>query len=146
MNKTTVSVRMKKLVPAAVIPRYAKNGDAGLDLVAVSFTENDLYIEYKLGLSMQIPNGYAGFILPRSSLSNYHLILANHVGLIDSGYRGEVTARFKKTHNGPDAKYYKAGDKICQLVIMPYPLVLIEETPELDSSERGSGGYGSSGT
>lgn len=141
----TVTIQMKKTHENAVIPRYAKNGDAGLDLVAVSIKETDLYIEYGLGLSMQMPQGYAGFILPRSSLSNYHLILANHVGLIDSGYRGEVTARFKKTNDGPSAKYYQIGDKICQLVIQEVPLVIIEEVKELESSQRGTGGYGSSG-
>lgn len=141
----TVEIQIKRLHPEAKLPKYSKAGDAGMDLTCVSLIETDLYIEYKLGLSMQIPQGYAGFILPRSSLSNYHLVLANHVGLIDSGYRGEVTARFKKTNDGPNAKYYQVGDKICQLVIMPYPLVLIQEVTELEESDRGTGGYGSSG-
>lgn len=150
-NMTREAQKMKtvdivKLVPEAVVPSYAKPGDAGLDLVAISMKETDLYIEYGLGLAMAIPEGYGGFILPRSSLSNYHLVLANHVGLIDSGYRGEITARFKKTNEGPNAKYYKVGDKICQMVILEVPKIKFQLVDSLSTTERGTGGYGSSGT
>lgn len=153
----TVNVKFKKLDPNAVIPKYAKRGDAGLDLTATSIEENDMYLEYGTGLSVQIPEGYVGLIYPRSSLSNYDLVLSNHVGVIDSGYRGEIKFRFKKVYrefgscegvvypNVRDFKKYNVGDRVGQLIIMPYPLVLIEEVTELEDSQRGNGGFGSSG-
>jgi dUTP pyrophosphatase len=148
-----VKVNIKKLVPEAVIPKYAKPGDAGLDLVATSMTETDMYIEYGTGLAFEIPPGYVGLIYPRSSLSNYDLVLSNHVGVVDSGYRGEVKFRFKKCDSlrNPQNvilngyKFYNVGDKIGQLIVMPYPLVLLNEVTELEESSRGFGGFGSSG-
>jgi dUTP pyrophosphatase len=157
----TVSLKIKKLSDKAVTPRYAKSGDAGLDLVATSMTETDMYIEYGTDLSMEIPLGYVGHIYPRSSLSNYDLILSNHVGVIDSGFRGEIRFRFKRTKfpkvyspqlyavdketTVDEAKLYKVGDKIGQLILEEIPLVIIEEVTELEDSERGFGGFGSSG-
>lgn len=141
-----MKVKVKKLNENAVIPKYAKDGDAGMDLVATSVTENDLYIEYDTGLAFEIPEGYVGLVFPRSSLSKYHLSLANAVGVVDSGYRGSVTARFKKTLDQAHANKYNVGDKIAQIIIMPYPTIEFEETDSLSSTERGAGGYGSSGT
>lgn len=140
-----MKVKIKKTHPDAVIPKYAKNGDAGLDLTAVTKEENDLYIEYNTHLAFEIPEGYVGLVFPRSSISKYHLNLANSVGVVDSGYRGSVTARFKKTLDNVHASSYTVGDKICQLIIMPYPQVEFEEVDELSSTERGAGGYGSTG-
>ena len=139
-------VNIKKMHKNAVIPKYAKDGDAGLDLVAVSRNENELYIEYDTGIALEIPEGYVGLVFPRSSISKYHLDLANSVGVVDSGYRGSVTARFKKTLDNVYANSYNVGDKICQIIIMPYPKVTFVEVEELSSTERGAGGYGSSGT
>jgi dUTP pyrophosphatase len=154
----TVSLKIKKLSDKAVTPRYAKAGDAGLDLVATSMTETDMYIEYGTDLSMEIPLGYVGHIYPRSSLSNYDLVLSNHVGVIDSGFRGEIRFRFKRTSNAENVyinngttsshvncKVYNIGDKIGQLILEEIPLVIIEEVTELEDSERGFGGFGSSG-
>lgn len=141
----TVTVKFKKLSDKAVIPKYAKAGDAGLDLVCTSITETGLYIEYGTDLAMELIPGYVGLIYPRSSLSNYHLLLSNHVGVIDSGYRGEIKFRFKQTLVSPAANVYKVGDKIGQLIIQEIPLVLIEEVDELEESSRGHGGFGSSG-
>jgi dUTP pyrophosphatase len=141
----TVNVKMKKFHPDAQIPKRSKIGDAGLDMVAVSIIETDLYIEYDTGIGMELPRNQVGLIFPRSSLSNYHLLLSNHVGVVDENYRGSIKFRFKKTNTGPNATYYKIGDRIGQLIVIPYPLVLIEEVDELESSNRGMGGYGSSG-
>jgi dUTP pyrophosphatase len=141
-----MKIKIKKLNENAVIPKYAKNGDAGLDLVAVSQSSNELYIEYGTGLALEIPEGYVGLIFPRSSISKYHLSMANSVGVVDSGYRGEVTVRFKRPNEGWWAKHYEVGDKIAQLVIMPYPQVELVEVTDLSETERGAGGYGSSGT
>lgn len=140
-----MKVKVKKLNSNATIPKYAKSGDAGMDLVAVSKTETELYVEYDTGLSFEIPEGYVGLVFPRSSISKYHLSLANAVGVVDSGYRGSVTARFKKTLDKAWAKEYDVGDRICQLIVMPYPEVEFEEVQELTETERGAGGYGSSG-
>lgn len=140
-----VNVNIKRLTPEAVLPKYAKTGDAGMDMTAISISENDMYIEYGTGIAIQLPSNYVGLIYPRSSLSNYDLILANHVGVIDSGYTGEIKFRFKKTDDRAYAKHYQVGDKIGQLMVMPYPRVIFTEVKELEQTERGIGGYGSSG-
>ena len=80
-------VKIKKLSPVAVVPSYAQMGDAGLDLTAVTVSDNANYIEYGTGLAVQIPEGYVGLVFARSSISKTSLILANGVGVIDSGYR-----------------------------------------------------------
>lgn len=143
--KKHIEVNFKKLVPEAVAPRYAKAGDAGMDLTAVSVSENELYIEYGTGIAIQLPQQHVGLIFPRSSLSNYHLILSNHVGVIDSGYTGEIKFRFKKTNVGPAANYYKVGDKIGQIIVQEIPLVIMNEVDELEETARGADGFGSSG-
>lgn len=143
--KNTVDVKVKRLSPDAVLPKYAKANDAGQDLTAISKVETQKYIEYGTGLALEIPRGYVGLIYPRSSLSNYDMVLANHVGVIDADYRGEIKFRFKKTNEGAYAKYYEVGDRIGQLIVVPFPVVQWEEVSELEETERGSGGYGSSG-
>ena len=93
-----MEVKIKKLCDSAVIPSYAKPGDAGMDLVATSRIF-DKYgnVEYGTGLAMEIPEGYVGLLFPRSSISKQDLSLANAVGVIDSGYRGEIKFKFKPT-------------------------------------------------
>lgn len=143
-------VKFKKLRPEATIPSYAKPGDAGLDLVTIDsgnhITVGD-YRVYKTGLAVEIPSGYVGLIFPRSSISKYDLVLANSVGVIDCGYRGEIEVRFKQTRqfDGFPVNYYQTGDRIAQLIIMPFPRVNVQEVSELSSTERGTGGFGSSG-
>lgn len=141
-----MKVKIKKLCPEAVIPSYAKDGDAGMDLTAVS-KEKDLHgnIVYGTGLAFEIPKGYVGLVFPRSSLSNKRMTMANSVGVIDSGYRGEVTAKFKPTkdHSYPQYDEYSIGDRAAQMIILPYPQIEFEEVEELSSTERGNGGYGS---
>lgn len=138
-----LSVNIKKLSPEAVIPSKGRAGDAGVDLTATSMTETDMYIEYGTGIAISVPEGYGGFILPRSSLSNYDLVLSNHVGLVDSNFRGEIKFRFKTTKASP--KVYNVGDRIGQLVILPVPEIVFVEVSTLDDSVRGTQGYGSSG-
>jgi dUTP pyrophosphatase len=99
-------------------------------------------MEYGTGLAVEIPEGHVGLLFPRSSISNSGLILTNSVGVIDSGYRGEIKFRFKHI---PDTAYYKPGDRIGQLIVMPYPEIDFQEVEELSSTERGEGGFGSSG-
>ena len=139
-----MKVQIKKLVPEAVIPSYSKAGDAGLDLTAVSEKHVDEssygYVEYGTGLAIKIPEGYVGLIFPRSSISNQGLILANSVGVVDSGYLGEIKLRFKYIAN---TNKYAIGDRVGQLIIMPYPSIEFEEVADLGTSERGEGGFGS---
>lgn len=140
-------VKFKKLNPNAVIPSYAKPGDAGLDLTAITMQSVDNgtygYIEYGTGLAIEIPQGYVGFIYPRSSISNTGMVLSNSVGVIDSGYRGEIKFRFKWINN---TAMYNVGDRVGQLVIMPYPTIEPQEADELTATERSEQGFGSSGS
>lgn len=138
-----MQVKIKKLQINAVIPQYAISGDAGLDLTAISKNNTDKYIEYGTGLSIEIPEGYVGLIFPRSSISKYDLLLANSVPVIDSNYRGEIMLRFKKIP--PYTDYYKVGERIGQLIIMPYPSIELITTDKLSSTERGEKGFGSTG-
>lgn len=144
-----VNVKIKRLNPQAVIPSYGTDGSAGMDITAsgvVTYT-ND-YIQYHTGLAFEIPPGYVMKIYPRSSISKYDLVLANNVPIIDSDYRGEVLLRFKivgHQSEGNSEKIYKPGDKIAQLIIEPYPKVEFTEVLELSDTERGNGGFGSTG-
>lgn len=139
-------VKIKKLDPKAVTPAYSKAGDAAMDLTAITIAKVDRdefgYMEYGTGLAFEIPEGHVGLLFPRSSISNSGLILTNSVGVIDSGYRGEVKFRFKHI---PDTAYYKPGDRVGQIIIMPYPQIELQEVDELSSSERAEGGFGSTG-
>jgi dUTP pyrophosphatase len=140
-----MKVKIKRLIPNVQIPKYANKSDAGLDLIATHISITDLYVEYSTGLAIEIPEGYVGLLFPRSSISKYHLCLANSVGVIDSGYRGEIMARFKKTSDSAHETLYNVGDKVVQLIILPYPSIELEEVDSLTQTERGSGGFGSSG-
>jgi dUTP pyrophosphatase len=139
-----MNIKIKKLHTDSVIPQYAKPGDAGLDLTAVSVSIVDNktsgYIEYDSGLAVEIPEGYVGLLYPRSSISDTGLILSNSVGVIDSGYRGSIKCRFKAI---PNTNIYNKGDRFAQLIIIPYPNITFEEVDELSETERGDGGYGS---
>lgn len=146
-----MKVKIKKLHPDSVLPTYAKEGDAGLDLVAVSKKIDDFgNIHYGTGLAFEIPKGYVGLVFPRSSICKTELDLTNSVGVIDSGYRGEVTAKFKPSlsighDNSKPVKSYAIGEKMAQMIIIPYPHIEFEEVDELSETERGENGYGSTG-
>ena len=147
LKSNNMKIKFKKLSSEAVTPTYAKDGDAGLDLTAISrnitVVKDYVYIEYGTGLAFEIPKGYVGLIFPRSSISKKDIILANAVGVIDSGYRGEVTFRFKRL--AWNSSLYNIGDKIGQLIVIPYPQIELEETNELSDTDRGVNGYGSTG-
>lgn len=139
-----MKVKIKKLHPDAVIPSYAKAGDAGMDLTAVRSTNDDgRHITYHTGLAVEIPKGHVGLLFPRSSVYKTSMALSNCVGVIDSGYRGEIMMKFAFS---PYSNIYGVGDRIGQLIIMPYPEVQFEEVAELSSTDRGVGGYGSTGS
>lgn len=156
-----MQVKIKKLVENAVIPSYSKQGDAGLDLTAVKKNYDiDGNTVYYTGLSFEIPDGFVGLLFPRSSNSKTDLRLTNSVGVLDSGYRGEVMFKYRNDSFGtmnPMLKNslangeigfsgeYEAGDRVGQLIILPYPKIELVEVEELSETERGEGGYGSSG-
>lgn len=149
-------VKIKRFVADAEIPRYANPGDAGMDLVAVTRTFDEFgNIVYGTGLGFEIPEGYVGLVFPRSSNCKKDLFLTNSVGVIDSGYRGEVTLKFKPTDlrcdkwgriNRQNKSFpYEVGERVGQLIIMPYPTIEFKEVAELSDSARGAHGYGSTG-
>lgn len=147
-----MKIKMKKLHPEAVLPKHQREGDAGADLVAISheYEMNDSGRElqvYGTGLAVEIPKGHVGLIFPRSSISKTALSLTNSVGVIDSNYRGEIKFKFALEDNARPAgtSVYKAGDRIGQLVIVPYVTIEAEEVQELDETIRGTSGFGSSG-
>lgn len=150
-----MQVRFKKLDPRAVIPSYAHTTDAGIDLTAISVSEDkDGNFVYGTGLAVEIPQGYVGLIFPRSSIAKHALSLSNAVGVIDSAYRGEIITKFKPaffyhkkiqmlTHE--QSKIYKVGERIAQMIILPYPTIEPIESAELTDTDRDSGGFGSTG-
>lgn len=157
-----MKVKIKKLHKDAVIPKYAQDGDAGLDLTATSIEYDDHgNAVYGTGLAIETPKDYVGYIFPRSSISKKTLALTNSVGVIDSNYRGEIMIKFKPDMKcfgiNPDnlqtleqsewveIKDYDIGDRIGQLIIMPIPKVEFEEVEELSDTNRGTGGFGSTG-
>jgi len=145
-----MKVKFKKLHPDAILPSYSKTGDAGMDLTAINhgdivLCDHTAYLNYRTGLAVEIPEGYVGLIFPRSSVSNLPVWLANSVGVIDSGYRGEIQFRFKLDSDAPFNSGYKAGDRIGQLIILPYPTIEPEWSDELSDTARGEGGFGSTG-
>jgi len=144
-----MKVRFKKLVDTAITPSYAKPGDAGQDMTAIGSKidpENN-FIEYFTGIALEVPEGHVGLLFPRSSTSKTDLRLANCVGVVDSGYRGEISFRYKFDKDSFFAKLkrFEDGDRVGQLVIMPYPQIEMEESDELSDTERGEGSYGSTG-
>ncbi len=158
-----MEVKIKKLYEDSILPTKAHATDAGYDLYAHSKSyDNDGNVVYGSGVAMEIPKGYVGLVFPRSSNAKKDLILSNSVGVIDSGYRGEISFKFKKnlklrTEYGTMGfdneielvkggyKDYSLRDRIGQIIIMPYPEIEFVEVDELSDSDRGDGSYGSSG-
>ena len=170
-----MKVRIKRLHKDAIVPQYAKKGDAGMDLTAVDYYYDlEGNVVYRTGLAIEIPEGYVGLIFPRSSICKRDINLVNAVGVIDSGYRGEITMKFKPSlcfhpneytdylasdkfddYDGVYIPYderipikphtYNYGERIGQIIIMPYPQIEFEEVEELTKTDRGDGGFGSSG-
>jgi len=138
-----MKVKIKKLHEDAIIPKYAKDGDAGMDLTAVDVTADAGVITYKTGLAVEIPRWHVGLLFPRSSVYKTGQSLTNCVGVIDSGYRGEIMLKFTLS---PYQREYQIGDRVGQLIIMPYPKIEFEEVEKLSSTDRGKGGYGSTGS
>ena len=160
-----MTIKVKKLDPEAVLPKSANPADAGYDLVALDdgVVAKDGYIQYRTGIAIAPPEGYHTEIFPRSSISKYDLALANSIGLVDNGYRGEILVRFKPTiimldyRKDPakivrcylnrleddELRIYKKGDRIAQLVVRKTENATFEWSEDLDQTVRGTGGFGS---
>ena len=140
-----MKVKIKKLSNNAIIPNYSKPGDAGLDITATEIISNTTFeVTYGTDISIKIPENHVGLLFPRSSIKKYEIQLSNSVGVIDSGYVGELLFTFIKT-KGLNSLKYKVGDRIGQLIILPYPQIEFEEVEDLGETERGENGFGSTG-
>jgi len=141
-----IELPIQRLREDAVLPAQAYEGDAGLDLAAAEGVElaPGARAVVGTGLAVAIPDGYAGFVQPRSGLAARHGIsVVNSPGLIDSGYRGEIRVVLLNTDRAEPFSV-EAGMRIAQLVVVPVPAVSVLETDELPGSERGARGFGSS--
>ena len=137
-------IKIKKLHEDAKIPKYAHYGDAAVDLTAVRQWEDQASnVCYGTGIAIEIPDGYVGLLFPRSSVSKTNLRLCNSVGVIDSGYRGEIMLKFDR--RGFVDNIYSVGDRVGQLMILPVPSIQFFEVDDLSSTARNSNGFGSSG-
>ena len=140
-------IKIKILDRSIPLPKYSHTGDAGLDLYSSINCELRPFERKKIptGIKISIPQGYAGFIQPRSGLAaKYGISIVNTPGLIDSGYRGEVCAILINL-DPKNSFEIKKGDKICQLVIHKVEEVKLEIVENLDKTIRGEGGFGSTG-
>ncbi len=141
-----IEVAVRKLREDAVLPRQAYEGDAGVDLAAcepLTLRPGERG-SVSTGIAVEIPDGYAGFVQPRSGLAARHgIAVLNSPGLIDSGYRGEIRVVLLNTDQKEDFEVIP-GMRIAQLVVAPVAAVRIVEVDELAVSERGSRGFGSS--
>ena len=135
-------VRYKKLNEKAKEPLKAHIEDAGFDLYCSRCGYEGLNWVCHSDIAFEIPEGYVGLIFPRSSIANTGMLLSNSVGVIDSSYRGEVSAKFRVVNN---EHHYREGERFAQMIIIPYPQIKLLESDELSDTERGAGGYGSSG-
>ena len=145
---SAITVPIKRLDPEAVIPSYAYAGDAGLDLRALETLVLKPFERALIptGLAIAIPEGYAGFVQPRSGFAlKRGLSIVNTPGLVDSHYRGELKIIAINLDPVNDIQIEK-GERIAQLVIQEVPVVTLTVVDELDATDRGAGGFGSSGT
>lgn len=165
-----MQVKFKKLHKKAVIPTKAHPTDAGFDMVAVTKTVTDKFVEYDTQIATAIPEGCVGLIFANSRVSKYDLDLANAVGIVDANYRGSIRFRYKHTIHPQTGicahkikyfnlvkdvepvpipfhpKEFNVGDVVGQLIIIPIPEVEFVEVEELDETDRGEGGFGSTET
>ena len=143
-----MELKFKKLHEKAVLPSRSHATDAGLDLTTYGFTQEvdasgKLILVYHTGLAVEIPEGYMGLLFMRSSVANKSLTLSNAVGILDSGYRGEIMGKFKITTDAIPT-VYQEGERVMQLIVMPYPQVEPVFVEELSDGDRGEKSYGSS--
>ena len=143
-----IEVAVRRLRDDATLPSQAYDGDAGLDLAAcvgVTLGPGERAV-VPTGIAVEIPEGYAGFVQPRSGLAARHgITIVNSPGLVDSGYRGEVLVVLRNTDSA-ESFTVEPGMRIAQLVVLQVPEVELTEVDALAESERGARGHGSSGS
>ena len=144
-----MELKFKRLKDRAVLPIRGTKGAAGIDLTCTNITTtlneaNQLMLVYHTDLAVEIPKGYVGLLVPRSSIWKKSLMLTDSLGIIDDDFRGEIVAVMKATTDTVPA-IYKQGERFCQLVILEKPEYTITEVAELSETERGEGGFGSTG-
>lgn len=148
-----MNLEVKRIDPEAAMPKYAKPGDAGLDLSVskdVDIQEGETVI-VGTGLSFAIPDGMFGMLAPRSGFASKHgVTLANAPSIIDSGYRGEVKLALYRNYGPNDGKehlslHIEKGTRVAQMVVMPFEMCECVEVDELSETDRGDGGFGSTG-
>lgn len=149
-RKNNMQLKVKKLTPESVLPKYANDGSNGLDLTVTAVVIHPEYAEFRTGIAVEIPKGYVGLLVPRSSVSEKNLVMANSCGIIDENYRGEISMRFKvldSTSHGAFkySKLYAQGERCGQLLVIPCPKLEVMEVESLDETVRGTGGFGSTG-
>ena len=142
-----MELKFKKLNEKAVLPTRAHSTDAGLDLTTYGFTQEvdasgKLVLVYHTGLAVEIPEGHMGLLFMRSSVATKSVTMTNCVGIIDSGFRGEIIGKFKITTDSIPT-VYQEGERVMQLVVMPYPQFEPVFVEELAEGDRGENGYGS---
>jgi dUTP diphosphatase len=141
-----IELPVRRLRQDAVMPRRAYAGDAGLDLTTcerIELAPGERGVA-PIGVAVAIPEGYAGFVQPRSGLAERHgIAVVNSPGLVDSGYRGELRVILLNT-DPVETFVAEAGDRVAQLVVLPVPALELVEVDELPPSERGARGFGSS--
>lgn len=143
-----MKLKFKKLSEAAVLPRKANPTDAGFDIVATEkYFDEYGNVCFKTGLAIEVPEGYVGMLFSRSSIYSKAQVLSNSVGIIDSGYLGELEFKFKilKEHVTNKTIAYMPGDRIGQLIVIPLPQFEPVFVDELDNTNDRGGGFGSSG-
>ncbi len=147
-----MKVQFKKLCGEAKTPKKATDGSAGYDLYSVEDVDmSQYYVDdkahlLKTGIAVGIPEGYVGLLFARSSLHKKHLTLANSVGVIDSDYRGEIKVALKCTDSMDTNQFITKGERVAQVLIIPYLDTEFEEVDNLDVTLRGTGGFGHSGS
>lgn len=138
-----IDVKIKATHKDFKLPVKATEGDSCYDVVAVAMTITENYVEYDLGFATEFSKEWEGVARPRSSISNYDLVLTNSPGTLDSCYRGSWKARFKQIKE--NGRIYEIGDKVVQITFQRVPEVNFILTDDLSDTQRGSGGFGSTG-
>lgn len=145
-KKNMLKVKFKKLYADAKLPVKGSLHAACYDVYAHSMERDyEGLVTYKLGFATEIPEGYMGVVVPRSNLSKYKWMLGNSVGIIDSDYRGEWMVKLRSFEGIYAPAPYDVGDRIAQIYFMPILQTEIEEVDELSDTDRGAGGFGSTG-
>lgn len=140
-----LQVKFKKLNAEAKLPIKGSSSAACFDVYATSVEVNNGVATYKLGFATEIPEGWRGVVVPRSNISKHPWVMANSIGIIDSDYRGEWMVKYRCVSGFLEAVPYGAGDRIAQIYFEKNTDVQFVEVESLDESERGEGGFGSTG-